>query len=197
MSFTIRERCRKVAECVSNKGLATIESIAKVTGLSKSSVHRHKQAIAQRNHYSESEGWQCHFMVSDSAPGLIKLALSGLNCVSVPDLFHALRGLARPIGSGIGRQIARLHKKLSTLQQQLLITSVEDKRQILQQSIDIINLELQIQEQAQQQYNQSLHSITLAVHPFDIDTQEWQLSSTLSSCLNAPMTVLSATLSPG
>ena len=52
-------------------------------------------------------------MVSDSAPGLIKLALSGLNCVSVPDLFHALRGLARPIGSSIGRQIARLHKKLT------------------------------------------------------------------------------------
>nr|MBA3922124.1 hypothetical protein [Nostocaceae cyanobacterium] len=24
------------------------------------------------------KGWQCHFMVSDSAPGLIKLALSGL-----------------------------------------------------------------------------------------------------------------------
>ena len=58
MSLTIRERCRKVAECVNNKGLATIESIAKVTGLSKSSVHRHLQAIAARNQYSESEFWE-------------------------------------------------------------------------------------------------------------------------------------------
>jgi len=38
MSFTIRERCQKVAECVSNKGLATIESIAKVTGCSPLSI---------------------------------------------------------------------------------------------------------------------------------------------------------------
>ncbi|MBA3922123.1 MAG: sporulation transcriptional regulator SpoIIID [Nostocaceae cyanobacterium] len=58
MSLTIRERCRKVAEYVNNKGQATIESIAKVTGLSKSSVHRHKQALIARNQYSESEFWE-------------------------------------------------------------------------------------------------------------------------------------------
>ncbi|NJR43502.1 MAG: hypothetical protein HC767_13450, partial [Akkermansiaceae bacterium] len=109
----------------------------------------------------------------------------------MPDLFHALRGLGRPIGSSIGGQIARLHKKLLTLQQQMLITTVEDKRQILQQSIDNINQELQVKEFAQQQYNQALHTITGAVHPFDIDTHQWQLSSTLSSCLNAPLTELS------
>ena len=38
---------------------------------------------------------------------LIKLALSELDCVSVPDLFHALRGLAQPIGSAIGRQVSQ------------------------------------------------------------------------------------------
>jgi len=323
MNLTIRERCGKVAECLKKKGVATIKSIALATGLSKSSVHRHKKALSARNQHSESafwetqagsewlklmvlgvvyyfgvkegigcerlseflesvrlgehvgispsairglktqikqgiiryseaqaekcqqkeltgicvggdetffdlpvlvmmelatgfifteakcenrsyqtwyeqiqqwwthKGWQCHFMVSDSAPGLIKLALSGLNCASVPDLFHALRGLARPIGSGIGRQIARLHKKLTTLQASMVTTTVEDKRQILQQSIDIINQELQVVELAQQKYNQALHAITLAVHPFDIDTHQWQLSSTLSSSLNVPLTELS------
>ncbi len=43
----------------------------------------------------------------------------------------------------------------------------------------------------QQKYNQSLHTITLAVHPFNINTQEWQLSSNLSCCLSAPLTELS------
>ncbi len=38
---------------------------------------------------------------------LIKLALSELGCVSVPDLFHALRGLAQPIGSAIDRQVSQ------------------------------------------------------------------------------------------
>ncbi len=325
MNLTIRERCQKVASRLKNKSAATIESIARATGLSKSSVHRHLQAIAARNQYSESEfwetktgsdwlklmvigvvyyfgvkegigceklseflsglrlgehvgispsairslknqlkqgiinysealsekcqpqaqtgicvggdetffdlpvlvmmelatgfiftevkcenrsyqtwyqqiqhwwtpnRWQCHFMVSDSAPGLIKLALSGLNCVSVPDLFHALRGIARPIGSAIGQQTVRLHKKLATLQEQMLKTTFEDKdkQQILQESIALINLELQVKEQAQQKYNKALHTITLAVHPFDIDTHQWQLKSTLSSCLNTHETELS------
>ncbi len=40
----------------------------------------------------QQSGWQCHFMVSDRAKALIKLATDGLGCVSVPDLFHVLRG---------------------------------------------------------------------------------------------------------
>jgi len=35
--------------------------------------------------------WHCHFMVSDGAKVLIKLALEGLGAPSVADLFHARR----------------------------------------------------------------------------------------------------------
>ncbi len=52
-------------------------------------------------------------MVSDGAPALIKLALSGLGCVSVADLFHALRALAQPIGSAIGRKRESIQQKSS------------------------------------------------------------------------------------
>ena len=44
-------------------------------------------------------GWHCHFLVSDGAKALIKLALSELGCASVADLFHALRALGQPLGS--------------------------------------------------------------------------------------------------
>ena len=50
-----------------------------------------------------------HFMVSDGAAALIKLAVSGLGCVSVADLFHALRALGQPFGSAIGRHISQLN----------------------------------------------------------------------------------------
>jgi hypothetical protein len=43
----------------------------------------------------------------------------------------------------------------------MVTTNLEDKRQILQQSINIINQELQVQELAQQKYNQALHTITV------------------------------------
>lgn len=35
--------------------------------------------------------WQCHFMVSDGARALVKLAFCGLGSVSGADLFHAMR----------------------------------------------------------------------------------------------------------
>jgi len=53
-------------------------------------------------------GWQCHFMVSDGAQALIKLAASGLGCVSVRDLFHVLRALAQPLGSAMARKNTQL-----------------------------------------------------------------------------------------
>ncbi|TVR66451.1 MAG: hypothetical protein EA420_01660 [Candidatus Competibacteraceae bacterium] len=44
-------------------------------------------------------GLEVRYVVSDRAQALIKLALKGLGCPSVPDLFHALRDLAKVMGS--------------------------------------------------------------------------------------------------
>jgi outer membrane murein-binding lipoprotein Lpp len=247
MNQTIRERGQKVFQAGKGKLLQGIEAIASVTGISKSSVHRHQQGIERRNQYPESEwweteagsawlkrlvfgsifffgikhgigagelsqflkalhlelhvgcspsaldqlkqrlkdtieayeaaqaehcqpqsgqgigvgadevffglpvlvlaelgsgylltevqaedrsyetwkeqiqswwsqaGWQCHFLVSDRAKALIKLATDGLGCVSVADLFHALRAVGHPIGSALGRQQAQLVKQMNTL----------------------------------------------------------------------------------
>ncbi len=38
------------------------------------------------------EQWDCRILVSDGARALVKLALSGLGCPSIPDLFHLLYG---------------------------------------------------------------------------------------------------------
>ena len=64
-------------------------------------------------------GWQCHFMVSDRAKALINLATDGLGCVSVADLFHALRSLGQPIGSALGRQQASLSQTGQALESNL------------------------------------------------------------------------------
>ena len=47
--------------------------------------------------WSTQSGWVCHGMVSDGAKALIKLAIEGIGCVSVPDLFHAMRSLGKPV----------------------------------------------------------------------------------------------------
>ena len=70
-------------------------------------------------------GWRGHFMVSDRAKALIKLALDGLDCVSTPDLFHALHALAQLIGSALGRQSARLAKQVKRLNEQIATPSLQ------------------------------------------------------------------------
>ena len=58
MSLTIRERSQKVANCIKTNVGQTLKTIAEATGLSPSSVHRHRQAIARRNQYPESSFWE-------------------------------------------------------------------------------------------------------------------------------------------
>ncbi len=101
-------------------------------------------------------GWQCHFMVSDGAPALIKLALSGLGCVSVADLFHALRALAQPIGSALGRQVSQCNKKAQTLQKQYAQATNSLKRQGLEQSLAKIQAQQQILAEDKTIYHHAL-----------------------------------------
>jgi len=58
MNPTIRERGKKVFQAVQENPAQGIPAIASATGISKSSVHRHQQAIERRNQYPESEWWE-------------------------------------------------------------------------------------------------------------------------------------------
>ena len=75
--------------------------------------------MEQVNQWWLDSSWQCHYLVSDGARALVKLAVSGLGCVSVADLFHALRALGKPMGRSLGQQAATLKKQRDKLTQQL------------------------------------------------------------------------------
>ncbi len=322
MNLTIRERSQKVADCIKTDAIQGIESIAMAIGISKSSVHRHQQAITRRNQYAESElwetahgaawlkrlvlgvlyhfgikqgigaeslceffksvhlethvgtsasalrqlkhrleevvvsyeasqseqcqplnqpgiclggdetffglpilvlvelasgfiftevecenrqyetwrhqlerwwhpsDWQCHFMVSDGARALVKLAVSGLGTVSVADLFHGMRALARPIGSALGRQLARVEKQLVTLQHQANQTTDTAKKQTWNSQLETLTQHYQQLEQDQQTYHRALADISQTVHPFTLDTAQWQLFDGLTTQLEAPLATL-------
>ena len=142
-------------------------------------------------HWWMTAGWECHFMVSDGAPALIKLALSGFACVSVADLFHALRALAQPMGSAIGRQVSRYQQKAQILQQQELKTTNQSKAEEIKQSLAEVRAQQQILAENKTTYHHALQTITLAIHPFNFLTQQCQLGEELSICLSAPLKQLS------
>jgi DNA-binding IclR family transcriptional regulator len=58
MKLAIRERAQKVFQALSDVKKLSIRGIAQAMGLSKSSVHRHQQAMARRNQYPESGLWE-------------------------------------------------------------------------------------------------------------------------------------------
>jgi DNA-binding IclR family transcriptional regulator len=57
MKPTIRERGQKVFQIVKEKSVTGVAAIAAATGIAKSSVHRHQQAIERRNQYPKSGHW--------------------------------------------------------------------------------------------------------------------------------------------
>ena len=138
----------------------------------------------------EQAGWRCHFMVSDRAKALIKLAVEGLGCVSVPDLFHALRALGQPIGSAIGRQIARLAKQVQSVREKIAATPHPSKRAELEQSLTQLLAAQTVLVQDQQHYHQAIEALSLAIHPFHLTTQQWQLFTPLSEQLSIPLAQL-------
>jgi len=56
--MNLRQRCQQVCGAVQEGTLCSLRKIAAATGIPKSSVHRHRQAIARRNQYLESSFWE-------------------------------------------------------------------------------------------------------------------------------------------
>jgi hypothetical protein len=144
----------------------------------------------QIGHWWSQGGWQCHFMVSDRAKALIKLATDGLGCVSVADLFHALRALGQPIGSALGRQQAQLANQMHTLKATGEAAQDEAKRLKLSQAWREVSTQQVALSQDQQDYHAAITAITLSLHPFTLDTAEPQTGSEIATALDPPLTQL-------
>lgn len=144
----------------------------------------------QVREWFKGEQWDCRGLVSDGAKALVKLALSGLGCPSLPDVFHLLYALSKSMGSAIARQRVQLQN-----QQQALLA----KLQTVSSPENIAGVEAQrttVQDQQQrletdyQGYQHSLHALSQAIHPFHLDTGESQLGLELPLRLQAHLSTL-------
>ena len=143
--------------------------------------------IEQVNQWWQGNAWQCHYLVSDGARALVKLAVSGLGCLSVADLFHALRALGKPIGRSLGQQAAALKKQQDKLQQQLNKRREIEDEPALQSLVKTNEAALQQVQQDEQTYHEALEQITQTIHPFTLDSLQWQTHRALLTHLAAPL----------
>jgi hypothetical protein len=83
------------------------------------------------------EQWDCRALVSDGAKALVKLAISGLGCPSVPDVFHLLYGLSKSMGTAIARQRMQLQKQQNKLQERMAANPSQSNAALTAQSEDL------------------------------------------------------------
>lgn len=140
----------------------------------------------------EAAGWRCHALVSDEARALIKLATTGLGTVSVADLFHTLRNLGRPLGRRLGQSLAQLDKQAKQLLHHLNQAADDATHMAHQAQYDAVIHQQQRVMEDQQRYRQTRQTISLSVHPFDLETGQWQLATDLSTRLSALLPTLNA-----
>lgn len=124
------------------------------------------------------------YAVSDRAKALIKLAVTGLECLSIPDLFHASNEIVKLFGIRLGKKRADLQNRLALVIAEIallkeLSKDISQKENILCQ----LNTEYAFIESDISRYQGILHELSKIVHPFDINTSDKQTSATVLNLL--------------
>lgn len=136
-------------------------------------------------------GVQVKYLVSDRAKALVKLALEGLDCPSIADLFHGLREISKHLGCQLGRQLHRVETQLTKVTSEIELRTNAGKPTPVQQASQ---QQLQQQQAAMQatqaNYHQQLQQLSLCVHPFAIDGSGFQTTAQVMVALQTPLQAL-------
>jgi hypothetical protein len=136
-------------------------------------------------------GLELKYLVSDRAKALIKLALHGLGCPSVPDLFHALRDLAKVLGVSLGLKLAQVEEKLTQARQQLGVLEAKGHDPHVQRRwLAHLNAQAEGLRADQATYQSTLHQASQAVHPFTLADSKAQSSAQVESRLHQAVATL-------
>jgi hypothetical protein len=141
----------------------------------------------------EPLGITLRYIVSDRAKALVKLALDGFRCPSMPDVFHALRDLAKVLGVSFHLQLARLEDKraqaqrtLSGLQAKGKITGVQER------FIGHLDEHIAILCADQTRAQQALRAASYAVHPFTLSDSSRQQAAQVEAALHHALAELNS-----
>jgi hypothetical protein len=119
----------------------------------------------------ESLGIEVNHAISDRAKALIKLAVTGFECESGADVFHAQQDVSRWLGATLGKRVTSAEKNLEAAQ---TAESKDSKKATLRDYLILktqsLNAEktLVTAKQSQEEYHENLQGISDEVHPFSL-----------------------------
>jgi Family of unknown function (DUF6399)/IclR helix-turn-helix domain len=137
------------------------------------------------------------YLVSDRAKALIQLAEQGLECLSIPDVFHLVHDIVKSYSLTIGRQLRRARQEWQKAQDGLQrhqereprspVVSLEATRQVEAAQADVRRWET-----VQSEYRQRLETLSLTLHPFRLDDSTPQTSAQVESQVHTQIEAIEA-----
>ncbi len=115
-------------------------------------------------------GIDVNHAVSDRAKALIKLAITGFDCQSGADVFHAQQDISKWLGTTLGRRHEQAKTQLETAEA-LLQKKPHDN---LAEMVRVVEAELTIKQmlETRTDYHENLAGIAEDVHPFSLSSQQ-------------------------
>jgi len=136
------------------------------------------------------------YLVSDRAKALIKLAATGLGCLSIPDVFHLTHALVKSYSLAILGRLRHAREVLSQAQERLRKSQEIDpsgrEAQQAQAVVEASAAQVPPWETAERTYRQHLENVSLIVHPWRLGDSTRQTSHAVEHQLHAEITALEA-----
>jgi hypothetical protein len=134
------------------------------------------------------------YLVSDRAKALIKLAERGLECPSIPDVFHLLYDLVKGYSLAISRQLKAAHQALSHAQAHLDTCQAsgvsEPATQAAQSAVVACEAEVAHWHQVRDTYRAHLKAMSLHVYPWRVTDSTPQHSQEVEAQLAAEVAAI-------
>jgi len=135
-------------------------------------------------------------LVSDRAKALIQLAEKGFGCLSVPDFFHLVHELVKSYALSIGR---RLKQAQTALEKAEAVVAKAPRRRpgdaedaLALCEVEACRQEVGRWEEVQRLYRHHLLTLSLIMHPFDLDESTAQTAKQVENRLQAEVAAIEA-----
>ena len=119
----------------------------------------------------EGLGIEVKHAISDRAKALIKMAVTGFECESGADVFHAQQDVSRWLGAKIGKRAAKAQKQLEEVQEKedkIKDSTKESRVSALKEQRIRCEIELKAAQEVQTDYHENLQGIAAEIHPFSL-----------------------------
>jgi hypothetical protein len=128
------------------------------------------------------------YLVSDRAKALIKLAETGLECLSMPDVFHLIHELVKSYSLSIGSRLRQARQALQQAEEQ----RSEAEAPQAQAVVEARAAEVTHWETVHSAYRHHLESVSLTVHPWRVCDSTRQRAAEVERQLHAEIDALEA-----